>query len=91
MSVETLPLLIMTGVSEGSAPEQMVDGARQAATVDLVEQALTIASLGPIVVATNSASLARRLAGGAFGSDQWVRSDRRGPRRRALRHLPHHV
>lgn len=62
MSAETLPLLIMTGVSEGSAPEQMVNGARQATTLDLVERALAVPCLGPIVVATNSAALARRLA-----------------------------
>jgi hypothetical protein len=63
MSVDTLPLLIMTGVSEGSEPERMVNLARQAATLDLVERALTVSSLGPVVVATNSADLARRLAG----------------------------
>jgi hypothetical protein len=62
MSADTLPLLIMTGVSEGSEPEWMVNLARQAATMDLVERALTVPSLGPVVVATNSADLALRLA-----------------------------
>jgi len=63
VSVETLPLLIMTGVTEASEPERMVSQARQAITLDLVERALTVPSLGPIVVATNSPGLAGRLAG----------------------------
>ena len=63
MIAETLPLLIMTGVSEGSEPERMVSQTRQAITLDLVERALTVPSLGPIVVATNSDAFARRLAG----------------------------
>jgi hypothetical protein len=62
MSKETLPLLIMTGVSEGSEPERMVSLARQAATLDLVERALAVPSLGPVVVATNSPAFAQRLA-----------------------------
>lgn len=62
MSAETVPLVIMTGVSEDSEPERMVSQARQAATLDLVERALTVPSLRPIVVATNSAAFARRLA-----------------------------
>jgi hypothetical protein len=61
MSVETVPLLIMTGVSEGSEPERMLNRARQAATMDLVERATAVSSLAPIIVATNSADLARRL------------------------------
>ncbi len=63
MATETLPLLIMTGSSEGSEPERMVSRARQAITLDLVERALTVASLDPVVVSTNSAPLANRLAG----------------------------
>jgi hypothetical protein len=59
----TVPLLIMTGVTEASEPEQMVSLARQAITLDLVERALTVPGLRPIVVATNSAALAGRLAG----------------------------
>ena len=62
MSVETLPLLIMTGISEGSEPERMVSRTRQAVTLDLVERALTVPSLRPVVVATNSPALAQRLA-----------------------------
>jgi hypothetical protein len=62
MDVDTLPLLIMTGVSEGSEPEWMVNQARQAATIDLVERALAVPGLGPVIVATNSTNLARRLA-----------------------------
>jgi hypothetical protein len=62
MKFESLPLLVMTGVSEDSEPEQMVSLARQAATLDLVERALTVPSLGPVVVATNSSDFARRLA-----------------------------
>jgi hypothetical protein len=63
MSVETLPLLIMTGVSQNSEPERMVSLAREATTLDLVERALDVPRLRPVVVSTNSASLARRLAG----------------------------
>ena len=62
MSVETLPLLIMTGVTEGSEPERMVSQTRQAITLDLVERALTVPSLKPVIVATNSPALARRLS-----------------------------
>ncbi len=62
MAAQTLPLLIMTGSSEGSEPERMVSRARQAITLDLVERALTVPVLDPVVVSTNSASLASRLA-----------------------------
>jgi CTP:molybdopterin cytidylyltransferase MocA len=62
MSVDTLPLLIMTGVSGGSEPEQMVSRARQAVTLDLVERASVVSSLGPVIVATNSTDLAQRLS-----------------------------
>ena len=62
MSTDTLPLLIMTGVSEGSEPERMVSEVRQAVTLDLVEKALAVPSLRPVVVATNSPDFARRLA-----------------------------
>ena len=62
MSVDTLPLLIMTGASEGSEPERIVSLARQATTLDLVERALTVPSLGPVVVATNSPDLGRQLS-----------------------------
>lgn len=54
-------MLIMTGSSEESEPERMVSLARQAITLDLVEKALTVSELHPIVVATNSPSLAQRL------------------------------
>lgn len=62
MSMETLPLLIMTGVSEGSEPERMVSRTRQAVTLDLVERALAVPSLRPVVVATNSPTLVQRLS-----------------------------
>jgi hypothetical protein len=62
MSVDTLPLLIMTGISEGSEPERIVSLARQATTLDLIERALTVPSLGPVVVATNSLDLGRQLS-----------------------------
>jgi hypothetical protein len=62
VSKEHLPLLIMTGTSEGSEPERMVSQARQASTLDLVERALTVPAFAPIVVATNSVQLVRRLA-----------------------------
>jgi hypothetical protein len=63
MTAETLPLLIMTGVSQGSEPERMVSLARQAVTLDLVERALAVPELRPVVVSTNSAALAQQLAG----------------------------
>jgi CTP:molybdopterin cytidylyltransferase MocA len=62
MSAETLPLLVMTGVSQGSEPERMVSLARQAVTLDLVERALAVPQLRPVVVSTNSAELAQQLA-----------------------------
>jgi hypothetical protein len=61
MPTETLPMLIMTGSGEGSPPEQMVSLARQAITLDLVDRALSVPALRPIVVSTNSARLAERL------------------------------
>lgn len=61
MKSDTLPLLIMTGTSDGSEPERMVSLARQAITLDLVERALSVPSLGPVVVATNSPDLVHRL------------------------------
>lgn len=63
MSAVTLPLLILSGVSKGSEPERMVSRARQAVTMDVVERALTIPQLRPIVIATNSAELLEGLAG----------------------------
>ena len=62
MSADTLPLLIMTGTSEGSEPERMVSRARQAVTLDLVDRALGVPDLDPVVVATNSTDLAQWLA-----------------------------
>jgi hypothetical protein len=62
MALHTLPVLIMSGSSEVSPPEQMVGRARQAITLDLVQRALSVPALGPVVVSTNSADLARRLA-----------------------------
>ena len=53
----------MAGVSEASEPERMVSLARHAITLDLVDRALTVPALRPIVVATNSATLAGELAG----------------------------
>jgi hypothetical protein len=63
MRGDTLPLLIMTGTSDASEPERMVSRAREAVTLDLVERALTVPLLRPVVVATNSAALAERLGG----------------------------
>jgi CTP:molybdopterin cytidylyltransferase MocA len=59
---EHLPLLIMAGASENSEPERLVSRARQATTLDLVDRALAVPCLDPVIVATNSAELARRLA-----------------------------
>ncbi len=61
--MDHLPLLIMTGIAEGSEPERMVSQAYQAVTLDLVERALTVPCLGPVVVATNSTALAAHLTG----------------------------
>ncbi|MFC2023806.1 hypothetical protein ACFLT5_03625 [Chloroflexota bacterium] len=61
MGIHTLPFLVMTGSSEGSEPEVMVSRARQAITLDMVERALEVPALGPVIVATNSADLAERL------------------------------
>jgi len=61
MSADTLPVLIMTGTNENSEPERMVSLTRQAITLDLVERALTVPKLWPVVVATNSKDLARKL------------------------------
>ncbi|MFC2016027.1 hypothetical protein ACFLUM_03755 [Chloroflexota bacterium] len=58
MSTQTLPFLVMTGSSEGSEPEVMVSRARQAITLDMVDRALEVPALGPMIVATNSADLA---------------------------------
>lgn len=63
MGGDSLPLLVMTGVSEESEPERMVSLARQAVTLDLVDRALTVPALGPVIVATNSDVLVQRLAG----------------------------
>lgn len=54
-------LVIMTGSSERSEVEKMMALARQAITLDTVERALAVEAIGPIVVATNSASLAESL------------------------------
>ncbi|MBN1656919.1 MAG: hypothetical protein JXA93_00885 [Anaerolineae bacterium] len=62
MSTETVPLLIMTGVGEGSEPERMVGQVRQAATLDLVERALSVPVLRPVIVSTNSHPLASQLS-----------------------------
>ena len=62
MSAEQVPLLIMTGVSEKSEPERMVSQARQAATLDLVERALSVPALQPVIVSTNSPLLAAQLS-----------------------------
>jgi hypothetical protein len=51
----------MTGASEDSLPEQMVSRARQAVTRDLVDRALSVPLLAPIVVSTNSLALAQQL------------------------------
>ena len=56
-------LVIMTGSSERSEVERMVALARQAITLDTIDRALTVGAIGPIVLATNSASLAEKLRG----------------------------
>ena len=62
MGSQTLPFLVMTGSSEASEPELMVSRARQAITLDLVQRALDVPALRPIVVSTNSPDLAADLA-----------------------------
>jgi hypothetical protein len=56
-------LVIMTGSGGGSEVERMVSLAREAITLDTVERALAVDAIGPIVLATNSASLAEKLRG----------------------------
>jgi hypothetical protein len=56
-------LVIMTGSGGGSEVERMVALARQAITLDTVERALAVDAIGPILLATNSASLAEKLRG----------------------------
>jgi hypothetical protein len=63
MSAPTLPLLILSGAGEGSEPERLVSRARRAVTMDVVERALAVPGLQPVVVATNSTELARDLSG----------------------------
>ncbi|MGC9333680.1 MAG: hypothetical protein ACP5JJ_05995 [Anaerolineae bacterium] len=62
MTAETLPLLILTGISEDSEPERMVSSVRQAVTMDLIERALTVPQIDPVVVSTNSEELAEKLS-----------------------------
>jgi hypothetical protein len=54
-------LVIMTGSGGDSEVERMVAMARQAITIDTVEKALAVEAIGPIMVVTNSASLAESL------------------------------
>lgn len=63
MSGSKVSLVIMTGSSEGSEVERMVALARQAITLDTIKRALAVEAIGPIVLATNSASLAESLQG----------------------------
>ncbi len=63
MSASKVSLVIMTGSSEGSEVERMVALAREAITLDTIERALSVENIGPIVLATNSASLAEELRG----------------------------
>jgi len=56
-------LVIMTGSGGRSEVERMVDLARQAITLDTVQRALAVEAIGPIVIATDSASLVESLRG----------------------------
>jgi hypothetical protein len=58
-----VPLVIMTGASERSEVERMMSLALQAITLDTIERALSVEAIGPIVLATNSASLAESVGG----------------------------
>ena len=58
-----IPLVIMTGSGGGSEVEKMVALAREAITLDTVERALAVEDISPIVLITNSASLAKKLQG----------------------------
>ncbi len=55
-------LLIMTGVGDGDQVEQMMAGARQAITLDLVDRALAAGVFCQIIVSTNSLRLSAALA-----------------------------
>ncbi len=55
-------LLVMTGVGDGGQVEQMMTGAREAITRDLVDRALASGVFCQIIVSTNSVRLAAALA-----------------------------
>jgi CTP:molybdopterin cytidylyltransferase MocA len=55
-------LLIMTGVGDGDQVEQMMTGAREAITLDLVDRALAAGVFCQVVVSTNSPRLMAALA-----------------------------
>jgi hypothetical protein len=50
-------LIIMTGVHQGSRAEQMMSGAREAITLDLVDRAWSTGAFCQIIVSTNSLRL----------------------------------
>ena len=58
---DRLPLVIFTGPSGPSEPEQWMNLACRANTVDLVQRALQVPSLGPVIVATPSGDWAAEL------------------------------
>lgn len=62
MSIDEVWVLIMAGIHSGNEAVNMVAGARQAITLDLVERALAIPSVDHVLVSTNSPALAERLS-----------------------------
>lgn len=61
MSKDQVPLIMMTGVTNGSEVEEAMAKALNAATLDTIEKALAAGNIGPIIVATNSDELAEAL------------------------------
>ncbi|MBC7262907.1 MAG: hypothetical protein H5T64_00940 [Chloroflexi bacterium] len=62
MSTNEVWVLIMAGIHSGDEAVNMVAGARQAITLDLVERALAIPGVDHVLVSTNSPALAERLS-----------------------------
>jgi hypothetical protein len=61
MPSSRVSLVVLTGSGGESEVERMVALACQAITLDTIERALSVEAIGPIVLATNSASLAESL------------------------------
>jgi hypothetical protein len=81
-------LLVMTGICQASPVEEMVAGARQAITKDIIQRAQSVTAISQIVLSTNSECLARWAAmrGVAVALDPPDSPFHFGQRLRALAH-----